>query len=254
MDTRNTIFGLLTDFGSDFAVASIKGVLLRTFPHAQIIDIDHTIEKFNILNAAFVVDKVYCFFPQNTIFICVIDPGVGSKREVLCVELGDYRFIGPNNGIFHFILKNTNANIYKIADDVFTPASVTFHGRDLFAPVAARLALHDRSFLENIDLQDIVFLDIEENGGIITYIDSFGNIKTNITVDSGFKLGDYVRLTINNKQRRIKFVRTFTEVETGDLLCYKGSNATLEIARNHGSAKNLLQVTIGTKIFFDKNA
>ncbi len=241
-------FGLLTDFGFDFAVASIKGVLLRAFPSAQVIDIDHTIEKFNVLNGAFVIEKVYRFFPEHTIFICVVDPGVGSKREVLCVEVDSYVFIGPNNGIFHFLLNNKQAKVSAIDEKCFDIQSITFHGRDLFTPAAIRYAQGDRSFLQKIDSHDVVDLDIDENEGIITYIDNFGNIKTNITIDNNIKPGQSLQLIINDRSYKIKYLRTFAQAKEGELLCYKGSNNTLEIAVNHGSAKDCLNVSVGTKI------
>src|SRR5436190_5083255 len=141
------IFGLLTDFGFDFAVASIKGVLLKSFSDAQIIDIDHEIEKFNTLNAAFVIEKIHTFFPQETIFLCVVDPGVGSERDLLCVQIGKQYFVGPNNGIFHYLFDFQEVKIYKIEQEYFIPKSIIFRGRDIFAPAAIKLAQGDYSIL-----------------------------------------------------------------------------------------------------------
>lgn len=246
-----TFFGLLTDFGFDFAVASIKGVLLRSLPEARIIDIDHSIEKFDILNAAFVIDKVYRFLPENTILICVVDPGVGSERDILCVETGGYSFIGPNNGIFHYLFDKQNTRVCKINQQQFDSESVTFHGRDIFSPAAISLAKGDRSILTPIDAADIVSLDHlgdRIHDGVITYIDSFGNIKTNIQVNNDLESGRFLELLINQTPHRVQFTRTFSEVPRETLLCYKGSNGTLEIAVNHGSAKEELNVGVGTKI------
>jgi S-adenosylmethionine hydrolase len=252
MNKKNIhFFGLLTDFGFDFAVASIKGVLLRSLPEARIIDIDHSIEKFNILNAAFVIDKVYRFLPENTILICVVDPGVGSERDILCVEADGYRFIGPNNGIFHYLFKKQNAKVYTINQHQFASESVTFHGRDIFSPAAISLARGDRSILTPIDSATVVslgHLGDQTNDGVITYIDSFGNIKTNILVKDDLKSGSCLELLINQTPYNVEFTRTFAEVAIGRLLCYKGSNQTLEIAVNHGSAKETLNVGIGTRI------
>lgn len=245
------IFALLTDFGFDFAVASIKGVLLKAFPDAQIIDVDHTIEKFNLINAAFVIEKIYRFLPDNTVFLCVVDPGVGSNRDILCLELGSYRFIGPNNGIFHYLLDKADVKVHKIQQQCFNSESVTFHGRDIFAPAAVSLTAGDFSILSPISNDKIVRLHNlgnQINNGVITYIDSFGNIKTNITVTEDLCSEGYVNLLINNQTYKIIFTRTFTDVESGELLCYKGSNATLEIAVNLGSAKEKLGVNVGTVI------
>ena len=244
-------FALLTDFGFDFAVASIKGVLLKAFSDAQIIDIDHSIEKFNLINAAFVIEKVYRFLPENTVFLCVVDPGVGSERDILCIELGSYRFIGPNNGIFHYLLEKDNVRVYKIQQECFNSESVTFHGRDIFAPAAISLTQGDLSILVPISKSEIVHLHNlgdQTSNGIITYIDSFGNIKTNISVTEDFTTKGHVRLLIHHQAYDVKFTRTFADVQSGELLCYKGSNATLEIAVNLGSAKEKLNASIGTTI------
>lgn len=248
------IFALLTDFGFDFAVASIKGVLLKTFPDAQVIDIDHTIEKFNLINAAFVIEKVYRFLPENTIFLCVVDPGVGTNRDLLCIELGSYRFIGPNNGIFHYLFNKENVKIYTIEQQCFNSESVTFHGRDIFAPAAVSLAQGDFSILTQASYDKVIQLHNlgdQINSGVITYIDSFGNIKTNITITEDVFSKDYINLLMNNQIHAIKFTRTFTDVSAGELLCYKGSNATLEIAVNLGSARERLGVSVGTAISFN---
>lgn len=247
-------FGLLTDFGFDFAVASIKGVLLKAFPDAQIIDIDHSIEKFSLINAAFVIDKIYRFLPLDTIFLCVVDPGVGSEREILCIELDSQFFIGPNNGIFHYLLQKDGVKVYKVQQEQFNSESVTFHGRDIFAPAAISLAHEDRSILTSIDSALVMRLDNlgdQINNGVITYIDSFGNIKTNILISENLVQDDCVNLVVNNQTYTIKFTRTFTDVKPGKLLCYKGSNATLEIAVNLGSAQKELAVNIGTPIALD---
>jgi len=247
-------FALLTDFGFDFAVASIKGVLLKEFPDAQIIDIDHSIEKFNLINAAFVIEKVYRFLPGNSIILCVVDPGVGTNRDILCIEVGSYRFVGPNNGIFHHLLDKDGVKVYKIEQEVFNSESVTFHGRDIFAPAAVSLSRGDTSILTSISNDQIIRLHglgDQINSGVITYIDSFGNIKTNITVTENIYSQENVKLLVNGQPYIIKFTRTFTDVEPGELLCYKGSNATLEIAVNLGSAKNALNAHVGTSVILN---
>ncbi len=244
-------FGLLTDFGFDFAVASIKGVLLKAFPDAQIIDIDHSIEKFSIINAAFVIDKIQKFLPDNTIFLCVVDPGVGTDRDILCVELGSQCFIGPNNGIFHYLLQKKDVKVHKIEQYLFNAESVTFHGRDIFAPAAIALAQGDRSILIPVNIDLTVRLNNLGNQidtGVITYIDSFGNIKTNLSVTTEFVSGQYINLSVNSHAYEIKFMNTFTDVESAELLCYKGSNATLEIAVNRGSAQKKLAVNVGAPL------
>lgn len=244
-------FCLLTDFGFDFAVASIKGVLLTALPDAQIIDIDHTVEKFNTLNAAFVIDKCYKFMPENSIFICVIDPGVGTDRDILCVQLNNYRFVGPNNGIFHYLFNKPGIIIHKIKQQLFNSESVTFHGRDIFAPAAINLANNNTTILETIAKKDLIYLQNlgdHINNGVITYIDSFGNIKTSIIITENFIPETYISLMINTINYTIKYTHTFLNVGPHELLCYKGSNNTLEIAVNLGSAKKYLNARVGYTI------
>jgi len=253
--TKTPTFAIITDFGFDFSVASMKALILCHCPDARIIDIDHSIERFSILSAAFVLDKVYQYFPDNTIFICVIDPGVGSRRDIFCVETKKYKFIGPNNGIFHYILKNNEIDqkIYKVKDNFTDIPSNTFHGRDIITPVAIELAKGNHSFFEPVNKKDIVFIPALESGTfIILYIDGFGNIKTNISVDTNYIANSKIlTLKINNIFHEIRFVKTFSDVENGELLCYKGSNNTIEIAVNLGSAKDALSVKVGDIIYIE---
>ncbi len=105
MHSKQPVFALLTDFGFDFAVASMKGLILKAIPNAHIVDVDHSLKKFSTLSAAFIIDKAHQFFPINTHFITVVDPGVGSQRTPVCIETPEYTFFGPNNGIFHYLLR-----------------------------------------------------------------------------------------------------------------------------------------------------
>ncbi len=243
----NITFGLLTDFGFDFAVATIKATLLRAIPDSSVIDIDHSIEKFSVVSGAFVLEKIYAYFPENSYIIAVVDPGVGTERSGLVVKLGSYTFIGPNNGLFHYILKQEGVTVFKINEFCFPEKSNTFHGRDIFAPIAIRLAQGNCDALLPIDKKDIKYCDILETQKIITYIDSFGNIKTNIPADAAW-FNKVICLKIEEKSFEALFVTTFDNVQPGKLLCYKGSNETLEIAVNQGCARDYLQAFPGQEI------
>lgn len=105
MSSEQPTFALLTDFGFDFAVASMKGLLLKACPQANIIDVDHSLSKFSIVSAAFILDKINHFFPFETHFITIVDPGVGSNREALCLQTNNHFYWGPNNGVFHYLLR-----------------------------------------------------------------------------------------------------------------------------------------------------
>lgn len=251
---NNPIFAIITDFGFDFSVASMKALILRSFPDAQIVDIDHGIKQFSILSGAFAINKVYKYFPNQTIFICIVDPGVGSKREPICVDTEDYKFIGPNNGLFHYILKDIGlaCKIYEIKEKFTSSHFNTFHGRDLFTPAAIELAKDNYEIISPFDKNKLVFIPVlEEENFVVVYIDGFGNIKTNIPVNN-IKDKNILNISVNGTLHKIKFVNTFSDAKNGELLCYKGSNNTLEIAANLASAKDIINVNIGDHITIEK--
>jgi S-adenosylmethionine hydrolase len=247
-NTHVPIFALLTDFGFDYAVASMKGVITQTFPAAQIIDIDHSLKKFAIASAAFIIHKSACYFARNTIFICIVDPGVGSARNMLCVHSNEQWFVGPDNGIFHYLFKDPSVEVYRITQDIFGECSRTFHGRDLFTPAAIKLAQGSRDFLMPFDVQQAVALDQLDRQAMVTYIDSFGNIKTNIEIQAEPQCGTLVSLDINGHLHTISWQTIFFDVPEGTPLCYRGSNNTLEIAVNGGSAQHYFGVDVGACI------
>lgn len=249
--TNHWVFAMITDFGFDFSVASMKALILKNFPDAQIVDVDHSVKQFSILSGAFVIDKIYNYFPEQTIFICVIDPGVGGKREPIFIDTGNYKFIGPNNGLFHYILNDSKISYksYAIKEEFRSIRSTTFHGRDLFTPAAIEIAKGNFDIVEPIDKEKIVLIPLLSSvASIITYIDGFGNIKTNIPFRDEFKKKDFLRVNVNNTLRLIKISNTFSDVVSGELLCYKGSNDTLEIAANLASAEKILNAEVGNSI------
>lgn len=241
-------FGLLTDFGFDFSVASMKAALIREIPECSVIDIDHSTEKFSVISGAFILEKVYRYFPENTYFIAIVDPGVGTARNGIVIKLGSYTFIGPNNGLFHYILKQKDAKVFKIDEKQFPQKSNTFHGRDIFTPVAIQLAQGNSGAIFPLDTKDLVYCNALEAQKIITYIDSFGNIKTNIVLDEPWKDNTFLKISIDKKSFKVPFVTTFDKVKQGQLLCYKGSNNTLELAVNQSSARDYLQVSVGDHV------
>lgn len=201
------------------------------------------------------ISKVYKYFPKGTIFVCVIDPGVGSKREPICLDFGDYRFVGPNNGLFHYLIKDSN-NYYKsysIKKDFRPVTSNTFHGRDLFTPAAIEVAKGNLDILEPISAESLISISaLDKEESVVTYIDGFGNIKTNIPFSVTFERSNLLKIKINNTVHNVKIATTFSDVASEELLCYKGSNDTLEIAANLASAANILKVKVGDHIFVEK--
>lgn len=219
------IIGIITDFGErgHHYVAEMKGVGLQINPDLQIIDVTHSITPFSIIEAAFVLYKTYSTFPKDTIFVCVVDPGVGSNRDIVAIQTtNNFILIGPDNGIFsyfssndlikfittitetEFFYKPFSESIKMIKDhesfnekpesnsDSQFPISSTFHGRDIMMPVAAHLSMGLEIFSIGSPKESVFVLpDFEPNysekdhmlKGMIQFIDAFGNIITNVPVD-----------------------------------------------------------------------
>lgn len=194
-ELHESFITLTTDFGlKDPFVGIMKGVILNVNPKAKIVDISHEIAPQNILEASLILRDAYRFFPPRTIHVVVVDPGVGTPRRPILITTQKYYFIGPDNGIFTFVYENEEHRVIHItADHYFLPSKdSTFHGRDIFAPIAGWLSkgIHIDNFGENIN--DYVRINIpkpklinnEILEGEIIYIDRFGNLASNISRDN----------------------------------------------------------------------
>jgi len=256
------IIGLITDFGTkgQHYISSMKGVILKINPEINIIDISHNITPFSIIEAAYVIKTIYKYYPKETVFITVVDPGVGSSRAILGIEtIDDYYFVGPNNGIFLNVFPITQ--ISKCIDitnaEYFNnPVSNTFHGRDIMAPVGAHIAngVDLSAFGIEFDLNKIVQYPIEhkrisdkEVRCTIQYVDNFGNITTNIEASSiPLKEGVMVKIKLKNKTEISgKFVNFFEEGTVNTFLFLVGSSGYLEISKNQGDAAVDLNLRVG---------
>jgi hypothetical protein len=246
MDNFFMVVAFLTDFGTkDYFVAAMKGVIFSINPEATIVDITHEIPPQDIASAAFVLKACYGDFPQGTIFVCVVDPGVGSDRRAIVVEIESYNFVAPDNGLLDLILgENKDFKAFNVTNKEYLRVGIsnTFHGRDIFAPVAAHLSkgIPPAEFGEQIDL--IVQPQSGEREFKVIYIDHFGNLVTNIRND---EVPNHFELEING--RRISKLREFyAEAEFGELFMICGSAGFLEIAIRDGSAQTELGVKPGT--------
>ena len=186
------IITLTTDYGSrDYFAASVKGVILKINPQAQMIDISHEIAPMDIWEAAYVLKQAYSYFPKGTVHLAVIDPGVGTNRRPIIVVTEGYYFVGPDNGIFSLIYQEAERiRVHHITSaHYFLPnPGPTFHGRDVFAPVASWLSKGIPSGNFGDEITDYAKLNVpspkaNENSidGNVVHIDRFGNIITNIT-------------------------------------------------------------------------
>jgi S-adenosylmethionine hydrolase len=242
---------LLTDFGiRDHYVAAMKGVILTINPQAAIIDITHEIEPQNIRSAAFTLLACYRDFPEGTVFVVVIDPGVGSDRRAVAASSSGYYFVGPDNGVLSFALgKETKIVELKNPNYFADSVSATFHGRDIFAPIGAHLSKGVQLEQFGPVINDPVRLEfpkprLNKDGTItaeIIHIDHFGNLITNLARPDLPK-----QIRINIKDRLIgRHCRFFAESESGELISIIGSSGFLEIVVNQGSAQDLLNAKIG---------
>lgn len=251
---------LLTDFGTkDPYAASLKGVILRINPKVDIIDITHDIPPQDIFEAAFTLKCTYKFFPKDTIHIAVVDPGVGGSRKPILIKTKDYMFVGPDNGIFSFIIEEEEEKyIYHLNNKKYhlPVISDTFHGRDIFAPVAAHLSLGvspDKMGepMENASVLDIPKPVVKKGKicGTIIHVDRFGNLITNISSHLFNNLVSDNPFEIEVGDRIIKKLnRAYSESNPGELLAIFGSSGLLEISVNLGNCAKELSLGKGDKI------
>lgn len=244
------IITLTTDFGTrDGYVGAVKGVLVRFAPEARVIDVAHDIPPGDIAHAAWVVDTACWRFPRDTIHIVVVDPGVGGTRKAVITTARLHWFVGPDNGVFHYTQARAGWTIdpVKVAMRLSLAAlrvSATFHGRDLFAPAAAALALSNPvgSLGEPTKLAGtLAWGERSPNEGRVVHVDRYGNLITDLPAKEA---GESVMIA----GHRLPIVTTYEDVAPGQLLAYIGSSRTVEIAVRNGRADKVLDAPRGTII------
>ena len=252
------IITLTTDFGlRDPFVGIMKGVILGIAPDVDVVDITHDIPSYDILDAAFMIDTAYRYFPPGTIHVVIVDPGVGSARRPIAASAKDHIFVAPDNGLLSYVLQSDTAapspSAYWIKNQsLFLKAiSQTFHGRDIFAPVAAHLALGTPIESVGPPIADFVKKPLPKPRsrggklvGTVLRIDKFGNIITNFKKSH---LG--TDFTIHVAGLSItRLYSTFSEAEPGEFFAVEGSTGYIELALNQGSAADRLNVSLGAEI------
>lgn len=257
------IITLLSDFGlKDPYVAEMKAVILSICPQARLVDINHEIEKFNVRMGAFVLASSASYFPKDTIHVAVVDPGVGTKRRAILVEARKALFVGPDNGLLMLAAERQGIrHVYNVTNERFMLSRVsnTFHGRDIFAPVAAHLANGCKPFDFGLEIHDYVvprFVKprLTKNAlfGEVLHIDDFGNIVTNISraefEKTGIQEGAMVRFRLKDKAIKLKFCSTYGEVPVGKSLALIGSHDFLEISTNQGNASRKFGTRVGDTV------
>jgi S-adenosylmethionine hydrolase len=260
---KKPIITLTTDFGlQDHYVGTIKGVLLREFPEVQIVDICHAVQPFDVLDGALTLAEAYPYFPSGTVHLVVVDPGVGSARKPIAVTTQTQHFVAPDNGVLSLVYEREERAVVReiTASHYFLqPMSNTFHGRDVFAPVAAAIARGvDPQRLGDV-IQDFVrftapkpkVVDTGVLRGVILKADRFGNLITNISPsDAPFLVnndGVVFRLTAGTQE--ITSLRAnYAEGVPGEVFAIWGSMGLLEIASNRSSAARALGIAKGMEV------
>lgn len=260
---KNPVIALMTDFGEDdFFVASMKGAILKINPSVWIIDITHRIPSYDVQTAGFVLWACYKYFPAQTIFVVVVDPGVGSERKILLARTKKYYFIAPDNGVLSLVLGEEEIEeLREVANrKYFLPyLSHTFEGRDKMAPVAAWLSKGiscsefgpEKTFFEKLDFMKPLIKGKEILGHVL-YRDKFGNLITDIPArmleDLMGKM-DKKNLELKIRGKKISsFMRSYSSAKRGDLLFLVGSVGTIEIASREESASEMLKAGVGDEV------
>ena len=253
------ILTFTTDFGlSDHYVGTMKGVALGICPQAQLVDISHDIRPFSIPDGAYLIAQAYRHFPKKTVHVVVIDPGVGTSRRPILLEAAGQYFVAPDNGVLSMIYSHEKHKVRLIANDRYfrKPVSHTFHGRDIFAPVAAHVASGARPASIGKLIQDYLRPSFEQparsgkrtwNGQILK-IDRFGNVVTN------FRLSDFPDLerrafvlTIGPHQITT-MARHYAECVPRELFAIAGSSGHVEVSVNQGSAAKQIGCVTGAGV------
>jgi S-adenosylmethionine hydrolase len=242
------IITLLTDFGlSDSYVAEVKGVLFSQVPALTIVDVSHDVLPGDVQSASYLLSRVWRRYPEGTVHLAVVDPGVGSARRALAGTERGHFFVAPDNGILSFLSSDARFVALPIPPD----ASPTFHGRDVFAPAAAALALGKPlaecgSAVSAIERLRTAEPSARGGGwvGTVIYVDRFGTLVTNLRPEM---LGPEARLAVAGRDAGA-VRRTFSDAEPGSLVAFLGSGGTIEIAVRDGSAAATLGAGIGAEI------
>jgi S-adenosyl-L-methionine hydrolase (adenosine-forming) len=259
-DEKNTI-ALLTDFGlQDHYVAAMKGSILTINPHASIIDISHQVQPHHIGQASYLLWSSYCYFPKGTIFVCVVDPGVGSNRSILAVKTTKYTFLAPDNGLLDFVLNNEkNVEQVEVSDQsakkfIHSDISSTFHGRDIIAPLAAHLSLDvtlqqiGREIKSKISPSPFVSSRSDLLHSHILHIDQFGNVITNLTAQDFDQISKSVQAISVGRNLVSRWIRFYDEAPENTPSLIVGSNGLVEISIKRGNAAHMLNASLDTPL------
>ncbi len=261
------VIALMTDFGiGDGDVGVMKGVITGITPDAHIIDITHNVGPQNVPSGAWILAAAYRYFPRNTVFVCVVDPGVGSTRGAIALHAGDWYFVGPDNGLFSYVMSEqpVHASVLLTNTSYHLPiVSSTFHGRDIFAPVGAHIArgLEDLFFELGPSVNPAELRRLELGGTVregstinahIVHVDNFGNLITSIPLAALPELYTISQVKIAFKENGVivdKVRQFFAEgPDDGQAFIFGDSSGYVGIAVRNGNAAKTLGVGLGAPL------
>ncbi len=228
-------------------VGQLKAAIYQKNPTINIIDLMHDAPNFNVKHSACLLNSLVQYCPDSSVFCCVVDPGVGSARQAIVLKINSQYFVGPDNGLFEYILRSANKpEAYKI---LWEPPqlSSTFHGRDIFAPIAANIAQADFSGIDSMPLNNIMRFDWADNLSEIIYIDGYGNLMTGIAASA-----ISAKTMLEYKDTKIHFAKTYSDMPVGKLCWYINSNQLVEIALREKNAAKTYSFEIGSVISISK--
>jgi S-adenosyl-L-methionine hydrolase (adenosine-forming) len=254
------VIALLSDFGTrDHYAGTMKGVILNICPDATLVDITHDVPAHDVLDGSLQLAAAARYFPSGTIFLAVVDPGVGSARRGIAAEAGDYRFVAPDNGVLTSVLREwTPKKIVELTDRRYARPTVsrTFEGRDRFAPAAAWLAKGTQLTALGRPAPDYHRLDIPVPAvedalvdGVVLRIDRFGNVVTNIDRKTFESVAKSAAMEVTAGSHSIgRLVATDADIQPGEICALFGSTDHLELAANSESAADRLQLSRGSEV------
>ncbi len=257
------VITLTTDFGTnDHFVGTMKGVILDIVPEAQIVDICHAVQAFDVLDGALTISRAYSYFPTRTVHLVVVDPGVGTARQPIIASCDKYHFVAPDNGVLSLVYaREERMHVRHITSEHYflQPVSNTFHARDIFSPVAAYLAKEVDTLKFGEEVQEYVrfsapkpkAVDSNRLRGVVLKVDRFGNLITNFTPQDapvlfgaeakGFKI-------VVGSHEISEMHSAYAEGAPGEVFGILGSMGFLEIAANRGAAAQLTGAGKGTDV------
>jgi S-adenosyl-L-methionine hydrolase (adenosine-forming) len=258
------IITLTTDYGlNDHLVGTMKGVILGIQPEARIVDVSHQVTPFDILDGALIIGGAYSYFPPRTVHVVVVDPGVGSHRRPILVTADQFVFVAPDNGVLSLVYdREPSATVRHITSEHYfrRPTSNTFHGRDIFAPVAAWVTKNVSAESFGDPVTDFVRFALPRPRvadnvlrGVVLRVDTFGNLMTNLTPkDFPRVIAEGLPFRLRTGKAEItRLVQSYSQGQPGEPLAILGSGGFLEISVNQGNAAQTCGAGRGTEVVLE---